>query len=122
MKISVKAAQASSPGDVSTERLYPKWSTFIGHQYLIGLKHFVLRFAPMNAPAIATEQIVKHFGDVVAVAGVDLEVQPGTVFGLLGPNGAGKTTIVRMLTTILKPTSGRASVLGIDCAQDPEHV
>ncbi len=76
----------------------------------------------MTRPAIATEQIVKHFGGVEAVRGVDLEVPQGTVFGLLGPNGAGKTTIVRMLTTILKPTSGRATVLGVDCAKDPEHV
>ena len=66
----------------------------------------------MNGPAIATEDVVKHFGDVEAVRGVNLEVPAGTVFGLLGPNGAGKTTIVRMLTTILKPTSGRATVLG----------
>jgi ABC-2 type transport system ATP-binding protein len=76
----------------------------------------------MDAPAIATEQIVKRFGAVEAVRGVDLEVARGTVFGLLGPNGAGKTTIVRMLTTILKPTSGRATVLGVDCAKEPEHV
>jgi ABC-2 type transport system ATP-binding protein len=76
----------------------------------------------MNGPAIATEEIVKNFGQVEAVRGVDLEVPEGTVFGLLGPNGAGKTTIVRMLTTILKPTSGRATVLGVDCAEDPVRV
>ena len=76
----------------------------------------------MNGPAIATEEVVKTFGEVEAVRGVSLEVPAGTVFGLLGPNGAGKTTIVRMLTTILKPTSGRATVLGVDCAQDPERV
>ncbi|MBA2609827.1 MAG: ATP-binding cassette domain-containing protein [Actinobacteria bacterium] len=76
----------------------------------------------MNAPAIATEDVVKTFGEVEAVRGVSLEVPQGTVFGLLGPNGAGKTTIVRMLTTILKPTSGRATVLGVDCAKDPERV
>jgi ABC-2 type transport system ATP-binding protein len=76
----------------------------------------------MNGPAIATVDLVKHFGSVEAVRGVNLEVPQGTVFGLLGPNGAGKTTIVRMLTTILKPTSGQATVLGVDCASDPERV
>ncbi|MDP1794994.1 MAG: ATP-binding cassette domain-containing protein, partial [Acidimicrobiales bacterium] len=65
---------------------------------------------------------MKHFGSVVAVRGVSLEVPAGTVFGLLGPNGAGKTTIVRMLTTILAPTSGRATMLGVDCAREPERV
>jgi daunorubicin resistance ABC transporter ATP-binding subunit len=64
--------------------------------------------------AVKAEGIVKTFGDVVALDGLDLEVEQGTVFGLLGPNGAGKTTLVRVLATLLEPTAGRASVLGYD--------
>jgi ABC-2 type transport system ATP-binding protein len=72
--------------------------------------------------AIYAEGLVKHFGDVHALNGVSLDVAPGTVLGLLGPNGAGKTTIVRILTTILKPDSGRAEVAGFDVAKDPQQV
>jgi daunorubicin resistance ABC transporter ATP-binding subunit len=68
----------------------------------------------MTEPAIVVEGLVKRFGSVVALDGIDLEVAPATVFGLLGPNGAGKTTAVRILTTILTPDGGRASVLGHD--------
>ena len=64
----------------------------------------------------------KRFGDVVALDGVDFAVPTGTVLGLLGPNGAGKTTAVRMLTTILRPDEGEATVLGIDVADEPEAV
>jgi ABC-2 type transport system ATP-binding protein len=75
-----------------------------------------------QAPAIVVDGLVKHFGDVVAVSGVDFTVPPGTVLGLLGPNGAGKTTIVRMLTTILRPDAGRATILGLDVTRRPHAV
>ena len=70
------------------------------------------------------EGLVKTYkgrdGEVEAVRGVDLEVQTGEIFGFLGPNGAGKSTTVRMLTTLLTITAGRASVAGIDVAKDPD--
>ena len=73
----------------------------------------------MDNLAVHAEGLVKRFGDVHALDGVDLAVPPGTVLGLLGPNGAGKTTAVRILTTILRPDAGRASVLGVDVAAAP---
>lgn len=72
--------------------------------------------------AIYAEGLVKTFGDVRALNGVDLDVPEGTVLGLLGPNGAGKTTAVRVLTTLLKPDSGRAEVAGIDVVKYPNEV
>ena len=69
--------------------------------------------------AIEAERLEKRFGDDRALAGVDLAVAPGTVYGLLGPNGAGKTTTVRILATLLAPDAGRAWVAGHDVAAEP---
>jgi ABC-2 type transport system ATP-binding protein len=76
----------------------------------------------MEDAAILGEDLGKRFGEIVAVDGVNLAVPPGTVLGLLGPNGAGKTTTVRILTTILRPDHGRATVLGHDVATEPDRV
>jgi ABC-2 type transport system ATP-binding protein len=76
----------------------------------------------MTKPAILVEGLTKSYGDVEALKGVDFEVPEGTIFGLLGPNGAGKTTVVRILSTIIKPSAGRAMVLGYDVEKHPADV
>ncbi len=73
-------------------------------------------------PAIDVRQIVKRFGDFTAVNGISFTVERGEIFGLLGPNGAGKSTLIRMLTTLLKPTSGTATVAGFDIVEQAERV
>jgi ABC-2 type transport system ATP-binding protein len=72
--------------------------------------------------AIETNALVKTFGQTRALDRMDLSIRGGSVYGLLGPNGAGKTTAIRVLTTLLKPSSGTASVLGIDVMRDPALV
>ena len=74
--------------------------------------------------SIIAEELVKTYdkGKVRALDGLNLDVNEGTVLGILGPNGAGKTTTVRILSTLLRPDSGRATVAGIDVIKNPEKV
>jgi ABC-2 type transport system ATP-binding protein len=72
--------------------------------------------------AVLGEGLVKKYGSVVALDGLDIEVPEGTVMGLLGPNGAGKTTAVRIFSTLLRPDSGRAAVAGLDVVADAKAV
>ncbi|MBX7434734.1 ATP-binding cassette domain-containing protein [Mycobacterium sp. Y57] len=75
-----------------------------------------------NAPAIEAIDLVKRYGQQIAVDHVSFSVPPGTVLGLLGPNGAGKTTTVRMMTTLTEPTGGTARVAGYDVRTHPDEV
>ncbi|HEY7597242.1 MAG TPA: ATP-binding cassette domain-containing protein [Actinophytocola sp.] len=77
---------------------------------------------PGGAPAIVADELVKTYGQVEALAGLGFTVPAGTVFGLLGPNGAGKSTTIKILTTLSRPTSGAASVAGIDVLRRPNDV
>jgi len=75
-----------------------------------------------NVPVIEAENLTKRFGDLVAVDHINLEVYEGEIFGFLGPNGAGKTTTIKMLTTLLRPTKGKARVCGYDVEKEPDKV
>jgi len=72
--------------------------------------------------AISARGLIKRFGDVAAVNGIDLEVPRGMIFAILGPNGAGKTTLMRMLATLLRPDGGSAQVMGLDLMTAPADV
>ena len=75
-----------------------------------------------NGPSVVVRDLVKRFGDFVAVDHISFEAKQGEIFGFLGPNGAGKSTTIRMLCGLLHPTSGDAKVVGIDVAKQPEVV
>ena len=77
---------------------------------------------PEHDSSVVIENLVKRFGDFVAVDRINLEVRKGEVFGFLGPNGAGKSTTIRMLCGLLRPTSGQACVAGYDVGREPESV
>ncbi len=73
-------------------------------------------------PAVLTRGLVKRYGDIEAVRGIDIEVEPGETFGFLGPNGAGKSTTIKMLCTLSAPTGGSASVAGYDVVSQRDQV
>jgi ABC-2 type transport system ATP-binding protein len=75
-----------------------------------------------SAPAIEFRGVVKDYGRVRALSGLDLRIERGRIFGFLGPNGAGKTTSIRILLDLIRPTSGEASVLGFDCQRQSIEV
>jgi len=77
---------------------------------------------PLSLPAIKVDGLTRAFGDHVVVRAVSFEVKAGEIFGLIGPNGAGKSTLVKMLTTMLPPTSGVARVAGLDIVRDAKRV
>ena len=79
-------------------------------------------FDASPALAVRARGMVKRFGDLTAVAGIDLDVPRGTIFAVLGPNGAGKTTLLRMLATLARPDGGEATVMGHDLRSQPQAV
>jgi ABC-2 type transport system ATP-binding protein len=76
----------------------------------------------MQQSAVSVHGLVKRYGEIDAVRGIDLEVFTGEVFGFLGPNGAGKSTVINMLSTLLRPTAGEAEVAGYDVVRDRDLV
>lgn len=76
----------------------------------------------MAAPILEAKDLIKRFGDLTAVDGVSFSVEPGEIFAFLGPNGAGKSTTIKMLTTLLRQTSGTVTVAGYDTLEDPSAV
>jgi len=85
------------------------------------LEEYVPAPRPESA-AVLTRKLVRNYGPTVALAGIDLEVERGEIYGFLGPNGAGKSTLIRVLCTLLRPSAGTASVAGYDVADHPKEV
>jgi ABC-2 type transport system ATP-binding protein len=77
---------------------------------------------PSSQPVISVDNVVHRYGDRTALNGVSFDVRPAELFGLLGPNGSGKTTLFRILSTLMLPTAGRATIMGCDVAQEPACV
>src|SRR5205809_72101 len=75
-----------------------------------------------STPAIIAKELSRDYGPVHAVDKISFKVNPGTIFGLLGPNGAGKSTTIKMLTTLLPPTSGSAEIFGLDIVSSASQV
>ena len=75
-----------------------------------------------TCPVVETQNLTRRFGQLVALSDVSFTVDPGEIFGLIGPNGAGKSTLIKILTTMLPPSSGRARVAGFDVLDAPEQV
>jgi ABC-2 type transport system ATP-binding protein len=103
----------------------------IGHNYgsdTLQFSHPILIMDTLNSPdprpafALHTTELTKRFGDTLAVDQVSISAQPGEILGLIGPNGAGKSTLIKMLSTLLPPTSGRATIAGFDVATQPAEV
>src|ERR671937_2895057 len=83
----------------------------------------MLTYSAMSHDGITIDGLVREFkGGIRAVDGIELEVRPGEIYGFLGPNGAGKSTTVHMLTTLLPPTAGTATVAGFDVLRDGPQV
>ncbi len=78
--------------------------------------------SPETGMVLATEALTRRFGELTAVDRMTISVHAGEVFGMLGPNGAGKTTAIKMLTTLLPPTAGRACIAGFDVVHDSARV
>jgi ABC-2 type transport system ATP-binding protein len=91
-------------------------------QYKISLHKLVGRKDRTCVYCIEANSLLKSFGDFMAVDGIEIKVKPGKIFGFLGPNGAGKTTTMKMLTTLIAPSGGKMTILGIDAIQSPLEV